>query len=819
EFSFPFTPYEIQHRLMREVKQCIEEQEVGIFESPTGTGKTLSVLCATMTWLEEFEKNTESALLRETRAVEEVDDQDWIAAHKRKLELKRIKDEAYEKLKVLGKVREKLEDARDGLRRTNRKRQFCDGVVPDEPMTTAAPCFLKDCDAPENYISEDELDSNNGEPLEVVKIFYASRTHSQLDQILDELKKTRFFPRVVTAISRQTLCSNENVHRLKYSHLINEKCMELRKTCNEKEKRANLDGETVRLVFGKQSGSKCPYYRRDAIEELSNEILATTLLRPNEVVERGKQLMACPYFSTRISLPLCQLVLLPYQQINHMLIPVLLHASTREAWGIRLRGNVLVLDEAHNVLETIGSLYSSEVTSVSTTFALSLIREYIDFYRSQLKSKNLMYMRQLLVVVAAMDQFLRKNSSPSEEVLTIQGFVIALGLTDVNLFKIVHYLDATDMCRKFHGFFIRAMRPKVSVSQSSVARGGIAKLMAGKAPEIRKPPPIVDDEVRNFPSPLFTIKQFLEALSNRCEDGRVIVEKKGSTAKFRFILLNPATRLLEVVNESRATILIGGTMEPADLLADCLSRAAKNGIRRFCCSHVIDEDQLLALSLGFHVRNEKFTLTYGTRDNVDLVGYLVAETVMLLVREVPNGSVAFFTSYDYMSHFLSIMEKFRTIQQCDMRKNVFVESRDSSEEIWNKFVAASRIHEGAVLFAVAGGKLSEGINFSDELGRAVFMIGLPYPNKNSVELKEKMKYMDSRLQNGGSQLYQSLCMHVVNQAIGRAIRHRKDYAAVYLLDYRYTRQDVISRLPGWISKTIKCPNSFSEALASTKAFF
>uniref|UniRef100_A0A0K0DP67 HELICc2 domain-containing protein n=1 Tax=Angiostrongylus cantonensis TaxID=6313 RepID=A0A0K0DP67_ANGCA len=376
-----------------------------------------------------------------------------------------------------------------------------------------------------------------------------------------------------------------------------------------------------------------------------------------------------------------------------MLIPVLLHASTREAWGIRLRGNVLVLDEAHNVLETIGSLYSSEVTSVSTTFALSLIREYIDFYRSQLKSKNLMYMRQLLVVVAAMDQFLRKNSSPSEEVLTIQGFVIALGLTDVNLFKIVHYLDATDMCRKFHGFFIRAMRPKVSVSQSSVARGGIAKLMAGKAPEIRKPPPIVDDEVRNFPSPLFTIKQFLEALSNRCEDGRVIVEKKGSTAKFRFILLNPATRLLEVVNESRATILIGGTMEPADLLVSFLLSKIKS----------------------------------------------VAETVMLLVREVPNGSVAFFTSYDYMSHFLSIMEKFRTIQQCDMRKNVFVESRDSSEEIWNKFVAASRIHEGAVLFAVAGGKLSEGINFSDELGRAVFMIGLPYPNKNSVELKEKMK--------------------------------------------------------------------------------
>ncbi|KHJ77752.1 hypothetical protein OESDEN_22628, partial [Oesophagostomum dentatum] len=81
--------------------------------------------------------------------------------------------------------------------------------------------------------------------------------------------------------------------------------------------------------------------------------------------------------------------------------------------------------------------------------------------------------------------------------------------------------------------------------------------------------PTVDDKNRTYPSPLFTIKGFLEALSNRCEDGRVIVERKGAAAKLRFILLNPASRLLEVVNEARATILVGGTMEPAGLLV-CL---------------------------------------------------------------------------------------------------------------------------------------------------------------------------------------------------------------------------------------------------------
>ncbi|VDO36618.1 unnamed protein product [Heligmosomoides polygyrus] len=74
-----------------------------------------------------------------------------------------------------------------------------------------------------------------------------------------------------------------------------------------------------------------------------------------------------------------------------------------------------------------------------------------------------------------------------------------------------------------------------------------------------------------------------------------------------------------------------------------------------------------------------------------------------------------------------------------MRKRIFVEPRLASADTWSQFASAARVGDGAMLFAVAGGKLSEGINFSDELGRAVFMVGLPYPNKNSVELREKMK--------------------------------------------------------------------------------
>lgn len=39
----------------------------------------------------------------------------------------------------------------------------------------------------------------------------------------------------------------------------------------------------------------------------------------------------------------------------------LLHKSTREASGIRLEGNIFIIDEAHNLLDTIGHIHSSQI--------------------------------------------------------------------------------------------------------------------------------------------------------------------------------------------------------------------------------------------------------------------------------------------------------------------------------------------------------------------------------------------------------------------------------------------------------------------------
>lgn len=49
--QFPFEPYQLQRNYMAKVLECLQNSTNGVLESPTGTGKTLCLLCATLAWI------------------------------------------------------------------------------------------------------------------------------------------------------------------------------------------------------------------------------------------------------------------------------------------------------------------------------------------------------------------------------------------------------------------------------------------------------------------------------------------------------------------------------------------------------------------------------------------------------------------------------------------------------------------------------------------------------------------------------------------------------------------------------------------------
>ena len=112
---------------------------------------------------------------------------------------------------------------------------------------------------------------------------------------------------------------------------------------------------------------------------------------------------------------------------------------------------------------------------------------------------------------------------------------------------------------------------------------------------------------------------------------------------------------------------------------------------------------------------------------------------------------------------------------------------------------------GAVFMAVFKGKMAEGIDFPDQLCRAVFIVGIPFAPINDLSLKEKKMHLnviqlcDKRgCQLSGDEWYKIQAYRAVNQAIGRVIRHIHDYGMIVFMDTRFGSQYNLDYISKWV---------------------
>lgn len=641
----------------------------------------------------------------------------------------------------------------------------------------------------EHQISDSE--NENTEELEVeeqdigTKIFYCSRTHSQLNQFVHELQKTKYVNtiQVVSLASRQSYCINEDVQRLKSTSKINDKCLDMQKKGKEK-KSVESKTQKRRKI---ESLTTCPYYNHMRLREFKEHV-AVEVQDIEQLVSLGRDLETCPYYGSRFSISQSQLVVLPYQ--------MLLHKPARESLGINLQGNIIIIDEAHNLIETINNIHSVEVQQKQIISSKNELQRYIDRYRQRLKAKNLFYIEQILHVLECLHDILSQTNSNKAEMLTINNFIYKSKIDNVNLFKIRKFCEKSMISKKLNGF-IDKYEGKMSNMTSSSS------------------------------SQFYSIEAFFESLTNADKDGRVLItkEEKISDSKIKFLLLNPSVHFEEILRECRSVIVAGGTMQPVAEFKDLLLHAAKiseEKILEFSCGHVIPPSNLLAISLDTGPSSTKLNFTYQNRTNSELIEEL-GRLLMNICTVVPGGVVCFFPSYGYEELIYKTWNASGVLDRMQTRKKVFREPKNtgSCEKVLQDYAACIKNSKaGAILFSVVGGKISEGINFSDNLGRCIVMVGLPYPNLYSAELQEKMAYLNKTIgPSAGQEHYENICMKAVNQSIGRAIRHKNDYAIILLLDHRYANEKVVGKLPDWIREKLKHYPKFGPGLGAISKFF
>lgn len=814
QFQFPFPEaYSIQLDLMRQVFSTIEDGKVGIFESPTGTGKSLSLICAAFTWLRQNEQRGVkgcSGSSNERNSVGTLDEPDWVVQHEQ--ERKRKQHEAYqidlrERIAAARAKQAALKQSRrDGMlakdaRAAKRQRSSAndrdedddsdDDLLIDESegakgaqalrMATYSKTALwekssdLDCNlspAVRALMQKYEQTHNRGqeeqeEPETLPRIIYASRTHSQLSQFVAELKKTSFgqvdvldaekMPvRTIALASRKQMCINQDVQRIasiKGAEAMNERCLELIKAKKGKGRCACLP------TFDQVGRAEILEFRDAAMAEVGDI---------EDLVQLGISTKTCPYFAARSSAKQAELVTLPYN--------LLLQKDARQSLGISLKGCIVLIDEAHNLIDTILSTHSVTIDSRQIIQASKQIEMYLDRFALRLKGSNEQNLRKVKKVLSALSTFFSKHATKgkgnSDVVMSLTDMVGAMmgSVDQLNLVTLETWLKETQIARKISGY---AEKRNKTAEQAEAAMLANTNQNASKnRPTTKRLPKKADLEQgacigqsgtsqsgigQSGISSMHAIEAFILSLANRSEDGRVVLtstldSNTGETiVRAKYQLLNPSHVFKSLVDEARSVILAGGTMEPiSDFRQQLLPFLPSDRLVTFSCGHVIPPSNLMVSVLSSSPKGLPFEFKFDSRDNTDMLDQL-GKTLVNLCNIIPAGLVVFVPSYAFLDKLMARWKDAasgRVLQRLSAKKKIFMEPKTTMQvdKVLAEYTAAIRAEQGrggggAIMLAVVGAKLSEGINFSDDLARGVVMVGMPFANINSPELAERIKYV------------------------------------------------------------------------------
>ncbi|KAH6677316.1 helicase C-terminal domain-containing protein [Halenospora varia] len=831
DFHHPYTPYAIQETFMSTVYQVLEEGKIGILESPTGTGKSLSLICGSLTWLRDHKRKTFEEGLNWDQ--DDSDDPAWLVEQTRARKHREMLRTREDLEARLAKVRAQEKAQRDiylkGEKTSKRRKQ---DLNPTESQDDDEQFVLEDYDSDGEQkgtqndgqysaatlelmaklgMGPNALGEEEEEIEEEMKIFFCSRTHSQLSQFINELRRVNFpaaildegtktepvveAVRHLTLGSRKNLCINPGVNKLGSVTAINERCAELQKS-------------------GTPAEHKCRFLPNKENQPLVHDFRDHSLASLRDIEDMGslgKEIGICPYYASRAAIKPAEIVTLPY--------PLMLQKSAREALGINLKGHVIIIDEAHNLMDAIAGIHGIEVSLKQLKTARAQLGGYLQKFRNRLKGKNRVYIAQVVRMVDSLSSYLEnKLLLPLADGIVLEKELLAgKGVDQINIFKLIRYLQESKLARKVEGYATYAVT-------------------SATGPEKPKQPSQSDPETSATPV-LHHLSSLLSALTHSTKEGRLFFSKSRSSTDpnnsiitLKFLLLDPSTHFEEIVKEARAVILAGGTMSPfTDYTSHLFPYLSPANITTLSCGHVIPKSNLIAWNLSRGPTGKDLEFTFKNRGNAEMVNEL-GRALLNICTIVPDGVVVFFPSYNYLTSIVSAWstpnpskpnEK-PIFQRLEAKKPIFTEKKDTSvESVLTEYARSIDVGKGGLLLSVVGGKMSEGINFSDALGRCVVIVGLPFPNINTAEWKAKIEYIESatieRLTAASSsgkpmtkqemekqgkeearQFYENACMRAVNQSVGRAIRHKGDYAAIVMVDCRYERENIRGKLPGWI---------------------
>lgn len=678
---------------------------------------------------------------------------------------------------------------------------------PSSPSRAPAACSLCPCAATKDGTKDKAKDGR----ARIPKIFFGTRTHKQITQITHELKRSEYRGVPMTILSsRDHTCVNPDVTPLSNR---NELCKEL------------LDAK---------EGRSCRYYH--GVQKMREQHLLQHVHGLHQawdiedLVSLGRRIRSCSYFAARELMATASIVFCPY---NYLLDPMI-----RESMDIDLTGQILVLDEAHNIEDCARDSASCTLSQSS----LLLARDELDgMIHSNIRRSQHELLRNLCYSLINWIQ-------ESQPLMSERGFE--------NASKVWSAKEVLDI---FHGLGITAdsfdlLKSSLAAVLEKEERVGVVN---GKEDLVQVP--TISSLTSTVLKNLFMVLDFLFRDNRRfADDYRVALQKsftwtnqvppdapdtqgfvavrrhrqrqsarvKTEVLTLSFWCLNPAVTFSDLSGAVHSIVLTSGTLSPMG------SFSSELGVKfsiQLEANHVIKQSQVWVGTVGSGPQGRQLRATFQHTETFafqDEVGTLLLH----ICQVVSKGVLCFLPSYKMLDKLRERWTSTGLWEKLEHHKTVITEPRGGPkadfEELLQVYYDAikSEDRDGALLIAVCRGKVSEGLDFTDDNARAVVTIGIPFPNIKDLQVELKMKYNDrhysSRGLLPGNRWYEIQAYRALNQALGRCIRHRNDWGALILVDDRYRNNPnkYITGLSKWVRQLVQHHDTFSNAMKSLRAF-
>jgi DNA excision repair protein ERCC-2 len=268
--------------------------------------------------------------------------------------------------------------------------------------------------------------------------------------------------------------------------------------------------------------------------------------------------------------------------------------------------------------------------------------------------------------------------------------------------------------------------------------------------------------------------------------------------------IDPSAPLTEICSSHACCIMISGTLSPVESYRRLYFNNAKVST--------------LALPNSFPKENRliccatDITTAYSLRQNKENTDRIVR--CIAAFAALKKNRAIYFPSYQILESYASLAAE--TIS----RRKIYIEPRDAAGAgaVLNEFLSLPSQGESGIMFAVCGGKWSEGLDYRGEMLSGAMVIGLPLAPFNRVR-KMVIEYFRHKYGEEGEFLCYTLpAINKALQALGRVLRTPEDRGVLVLGERRFLEKHVKSALPVWIQEEmIECDSTqFREVIAKWK---